>query len=90
MTDDWHRVARALWETWDPIGMRAMGGPSDEYDAYADAILRLLREGADEAAVARHLLNIATDRMGLTDTEADARTAARSLLSLGIGQDRPS
>ena len=69
--------------------MREMGGPPDEYDAYVDQVLGLLREGADEAAVARRLADIATDRMGLTYTEASARSAARSLLSLGIGPDHP-
>jgi hypothetical protein len=85
MGEDWRRVARTLWEAWDPIGVRGMGGPEDEYDAYVDDVLRLLRDGADEARLSSWLEALADDRMGLPGTMADARRAARALLQLGIG-----
>ena len=85
MDDDWRRVARALWEAWDPIGVRGMGARDDEYDAYVDEVLGMLREGADEVRLSRRLEAIANDRMGLPGTKADADRAARALLQLGIG-----
>ena len=85
MGEEWGRVARALWEAWDPIGVRGMGAPDDEYDAYVDEVLEMLREGADEARLSSRLEAIAADRMGLPGTKADADRAARALLRLGIG-----
>lgn len=88
MGEDWRRVARTLWEAWDPIGMRDMGGPGDEYDAYVDEVLGMLRDGADEARLSNRLEALADERMGLPGTTADASRAARALLQLGIGPQR--
>ena len=85
MDEDWRRVSRTLWETWDPIGVRGMGGPDDEYDSYVDDVLAMLRQGADETRLSSRLEAIADDRMGLPGTKADADRAARALLRLGIG-----
>ena len=85
MGEDRRRVAGALWESWDPIGVRGMGGPDDEYDAYVDEVLAMLREGADEVRLSSRLESLADDRMGLPGTKADADRAARALLRLGIG-----
>lgn len=76
---DLDRVKQTLWEDWDPIGVRQMGGPSDEYDSYAPTILRMLEAGATENELAAHLYLIATDQMDLLGPE---HLAARALLKL--------
>ena len=76
-------VAATLWTEWDPIGIRNIGGPSDEYDSYAAGIVGLLKSGADEDMLIRHLQAIEVEMMGLEATD-DARRGARALLGLGI------
>jgi hypothetical protein len=80
MTLDLERVEQTLWEDWDPIGVRAMGGPDDEYDSYAPAILRMLLYGVTEEELVAHLHAIETERMGLDGVQPVY--AARALLSL--------
>jgi hypothetical protein len=81
MTPDLQRVEQALWEDWDPIGVRAMGGPSDEYDSYAPTILRMLLAGATEEELVVHLYAIETEQMGLGGGQRPYG-AARALLRL--------
>lgn len=86
--DDWQRVARVLWEIWDPIGVRKLGAPPDEYDSYTDGVLDLLRSGADEAALVMHLLSIERDQMGMPGGRT-TRQAACALLALGLVPSAP-
>ncbi|MEM6943242.1 MAG: hypothetical protein AAF565_05755, partial [Pseudomonadota bacterium] len=48
-------VRRRLWEEWDPIGVRRLGGPSDEYENYAPAIASILARGRSAEAVVDNL-----------------------------------
>jgi len=82
MTLDLERVKQTLWEDWDPIGVRAMGGPDDEYDSYAPTILCMLLSGAIEEELVAHLHAIETERMGLDGGQPVH--AARVLLSLAL------
>jgi hypothetical protein len=45
------RLRHVLNTVWDPIG----GCPDDEYDGYAGAVARLVREGATDTAIAEYL-----------------------------------
>ena len=56
------KVRRVL-NRWDPIGVA--DEVDDEYDGYIPHVLALLRSGADEASIAKHLLAIESERMGL-------------------------
>ena len=54
---------RQILNRWDPIGVSDY--VEDEYDGYIPQVLVLLRSGADEASIAKHLLMFEVDRMGL-------------------------
>ena len=54
---------RRVLNRWDPIGVA--DAVEDEYDSYISEVLALLRSGADEATLAKHLLMIEKERMGL-------------------------
>lgn len=69
---EWMRKAglrelrQLLYWRWDPIGVAEHFPITEgEYDAYAPALLSLLRKGADAQAIAEHLLNIEREQMGL-------------------------
>ena len=77
MTFPLHEAVKTLlWEQWDPIGLRAIGGPSDEYDSYAFEVWKMLvaRTSADE--IAAYLAYIETKHMGLSNASGRAHTVA--------------
>lgn len=85
----YENVGRILWEIWDPIGVREMGGPSDEYDSYRASVVRLLLNGADEQAIASHLKDLAETRMGV-DAGLGTEVAAKALTRLLSANSAPS
>ena len=58
-------VRRILMQEWDPIGVDGIPEPADEYDTYVGAVGRMLREGATDEELARYLVDIRENRMGL-------------------------
>lgn len=82
MTRNLRRVEQILWENWDPIGVNAMSGPSDEYDSYAPAVLRMLLAGVTEEELVAHLHAIETEQMGLDGVRP--HHAARALPKLPL------
>jgi hypothetical protein len=84
-------VQKILFREWDPIGINSdKDWPRDEYDSYAPAISRMLREGTDETRLAAHLGKISLSNMGLLPATEGDREAARSLLALVKQPDEPS
>ncbi len=78
-------IREMLLHSWDPIGISDLPEASDEYDAYADDVLRMLvNEGAPAEDIANYLLEIATEHMGLSDNDLVERCerAARAVVSL--------
>ena len=70
-----------LWERWDPIGFAPDDGrrykpPEDEYDSYVDGVGRLLRRGADAAAIRSHPEGIENDWIGIHPAEDRSEVAA--------------
>ena len=51
----------------DPIGVSDVPEAADEYDRYIGEVYDLLKSGATDKEIARYLIEIETDRMGLTD-----------------------
>ncbi len=75
-------VREILFREWDPIGVNCHA-PADEYDSYAPGICRLLEAGADEVRLTEHLHKLATESMGLSNSDREHhRRIARRLLSL--------
>lgn len=66
------RIARILWENWDPIGVYNEEDEwDDEYDSYVPHIFRLAVEGADAHKIANHLTLIVRENMGMSTTSGN-------------------
>lgn len=82
------QIADVLWTVWDPIGVRELGGPHDEYDGYVNGVYELLASGASDQNIAEHLHHIVSDRMGLTGASvSDMWPTVAALRQLRIGAD---
>jgi hypothetical protein len=57
------QIRTVLNSDWDPIGVA--DAVDDEYDGYIGAIYSLLRRNESDEAIAKHLLSIEVERMGL-------------------------
>lgn len=68
-------VRRRLWEEWDPIGVRALGAPSDEYDSYAPSLASMLARDRPVEVIVDYL-NDALAHMGLASTTQKERARA--------------
>lgn len=81
---DLAQVTRVLREEWDPFYLNEIPEAAKQYDAYAPALLGLVLNGADEAAIAAHLLTLETEAFGLEgDPARAARVAKLALQSVG-------
>lgn len=74
-------IQEVLFREWDPIGVNDNELCRDEYDSYAPAICRWLREGVDEHRLAAHLseLQRVSMEMSVIDEELHRRVARRLL-----------
>jgi hypothetical protein len=76
-------IGEILWRDWDPIGVNAHPEARGEYDGYIGGIRRLLDAGADKVKIVRHLRQIETVGMGLSDRgDEDRERVAEILLRL--------
>jgi hypothetical protein len=78
---------------WDPIGVSDVPEARDEYASYLPQVFALVRDGADHEKVARFLLSVETQQMGLPGAADGAREAARILGGKSFGnrpRDTPS
>lgn len=82
--DTAQKVSRILLYSWDPIGVCGYPGASDEYDRYVDEVCRMLRTGADVAAIKDYLYLSASSDMGLDYPELleKSGTAAREVIEM--------
>jgi hypothetical protein len=77
------QVTRVLRDEWDPYYLNEIPEAAEQYDAYAPALLGLVLNGADEAAIAAHLLALETEAFGLEgDPDRAARVARLALKSV--------
>ena len=72
-----------LWTEWDPIGVRDLGAPRDEYRDYVDAIVSLLENSVSVEFLGAHLLRLETEMMCLPGDPARAPQVATMLISAG-------
>ena len=68
-------VVELLWTEWDPLGLREIGGPTDEYEAIADPVGAGLRTGEGVPEVAAVLALCRARWEFEPDTATDARAA---------------
>ncbi len=71
-----YEVRDILWNDWDPIGTKSMGGPPDEYDSYAPDILRKLLSGCTLEELDSHLEQVEVFLMGMKPGPYEPRKTA--------------
>jgi hypothetical protein len=83
--DIMNEIHDVMWLDWDPIGVRELGGPEDEYDSYIGGAYRLLAQGENADALVDYLYQIETDAMGgaLRDKNL-LRPVAEKLLKINV------
>jgi hypothetical protein len=78
------RIRPVLMQAWDPIGVKAIPEAADEYDGYIAGIYALLRDGASDEQIARHLSDIETKEMGLSSAPSRYASVIAQLRSLQL------
>ncbi len=73
-------ISEVLHYIWDPIGVSGVPEARDEYDAYVNDVLSLLRSNATESQMVDYLVEIETYGMGLDRPRARSENAVRILL----------
>lgn len=73
-------VDEVLHYVWDPIGVSGVPQARDEYRSYLPQVFELVRCGSDENPIARYLNEIATERLGLTESAENDLAVGRHLL----------
>jgi hypothetical protein len=82
-------VRLILLSDWDPIGVSGILPAENEYDPYVDEILHLAKH-ANQHALAQHLHDIETKRMGRAgDMERCVATALRLHALRPPGRTKP-
>ena len=82
LKQDFYAVREVLRTDWNPVGVHGL--PEDEYDSYVWPIVRLLREGADEAALTKHLHEVELLYFNRDTSEAKLKPVAQRLRGLGV------
>ncbi|MFD9722595.1 hypothetical protein [Streptomyces sp. NPDC059072] len=72
---------RRLLNEWDPIGVAEDADVRDEYDCMLAPLLRMLRGGADQTAIASFLLHDLEDHFGLTPRSSEPEAMAARVIS---------
>jgi len=76
----YRRTDEVLHYIWDPIGVSTAPEARDEYYSYLPPVFSLLKARADVEAIADHLTEIATKRMGLPSNHKHDLEVAELLL----------
>ena len=77
-------IDEILWNDWDPIGVNDIAGIRDEYQGYTSQVFSLKMTNADSEKIAQHLLQIETERMGLSGSIDHCRKVAEKISSLAV------
>jgi len=73
------RLRNILLSVWDPLCVGDNPNLADEYDRYLPALLELLQQNGDEAALAKALERIETEELGMQSPSAGIRKAAAEI-----------
>ncbi len=75
-------IRQLLLVDWDPIGGGGGHVPEDEYDGYIPVIYRMMQEGVGVKALASHLGQIESERMGIRPVRKRNLRVAEALMAL--------
>ena len=79
-------VNALLFEYWDPIGVRAMGGPDSEYIDYVPQLIGLAQRGAPDTELAEFLAEAESRAMGLSISPLAKRLEVASRIKSEINR----
>lgn len=74
------RVGEVLHYFWDPIGIAGIPAIRDEYDSYVPKVYELLVAGKSEKTIAKYLMDVEHESIGLPRRPAEAAEAASILM----------
>jgi hypothetical protein len=72
---------------WDPIGVKDLGAPRNEYDGYIGEIYGLLTKGATDEEIAAELLRIEREGMGLSRPGSTIGRTVAALRTVKLPRD---
>ena len=73
-------ISEVLHYVWDPVGVAGVPEARDEYDGYVNGVLSLLRSDATESEIVDHLVDIATNSMGIERSRENSAETVELLL----------
>ena len=79
-------IRNVFMDVWDPIGVKDLGFPRDEYDSYIGKIYGLLAKGATDEEITTELLRIERELMGLSPAVLDRSKTVAALRALKISK----
>jgi hypothetical protein len=71
-----------LWTEWDPIGVNEFSEARDEYRDYLPEVFRLKITNVDKEIIAKYLLKIEMEMMGLFGNLENCRKVADKIISM--------
>ena len=76
----YRQVDEILHYMWDPIGVAGIAEARDEYHSYLPQIFQLVLKNSEKDKIADYLVEIETERMGLSENKKSALNVAEILL----------
>ena len=74
-------IDEILWNDWDPIGVNNLA-PRDEYQCYTPEIFRLKMSGAGAEKIAKRLLELEQDTIGIEGGMEHCQRVAEKIINL--------
>lgn len=78
-------IRQILMDHWDPIGVRDLEGPEDEYDRYVGEVVAALRDNAPISKIEEFLRWVVTEQMGMSVDPVDYANLMPRLAALHLG-----
>ncbi len=79
-------ISKILYEHWDPLGVRSLGAPADEYEHYAKSIVQHYQYDTSKADLVQYLTESAKIRMKIRCSSKKTSLVADAILkALGPG-----
>ena len=77
----WTRVDEGLHYLWDPISVSDVPEARDEYSSYIPQVFKRVVNQDSKESIAKYLVSIETDFMGLSRNKIKALDVAKTLLA---------
>lgn len=82
---DFQAVRHILTHVWNPVGVAGL--PEDEYDTYVWPIVRLLREGASDEALAEHFRDVELKYFSRDVDTAQLKPVIEALRAVSVSKE---